>query len=220
MNIFDFLENFTFPRICYYCQFSREPYNADYLCTTCLHHITHVEGPKCLNLENSEDQLTLVAACAYEGVARDLILRFKSGHAHFLAPLFAKLIHMKLESFGIEYDYIVPIPLHTIRLLQRGFNQTAYIGHYLSKLSSRGCLYSILKRVKQTAPLKSLPRQKRAQEVQSAFRASQKDVYKTSKILLFDDVCTSGATLCEAARALRQAGFTRVVACAIAMVDS
>lgn len=104
---------------------------------------------------------------------------------------------------------IQPIPLHKNRLLLRGFNQSVYIGGFFSKLL-RYPVVSILERTKETAPQASIPeRSSRRKNMKDAFRVMQNTTVP-KRIILIDDVVTSGYTVHESARILKEAGAREV----------
>jgi ComF family protein len=121
-----------------------------------------------------------------------------------------------------DADALVPVPLHWRRQWLRRFNQSALLAHIIANASGRLVTHGALKRVKPTPQQVGLDKAGRAQNVQGAFRvpASGKAEVAGRKLLLVDDVLTSGATVDACARALLRAGaasvdvlvFARVVA--------
>jgi ComF family protein len=111
---------------------------------------------------------------------------------------------------------VVPVPLHSARKRERGFNQSAIIGRAVSVELGLECCEKVIKRVRNTRSQTQLDRQKRAQNVDSAFTVRQKQFVNERSVLLVDDVVTTGATLCACAGALRLAGAHHVVAAALA----
>jgi ComF family protein len=119
-------------------------------------------------------------------------------------------------------DGLVPVPLHWRRLWTRRFNQSASLAAAISGHSSVPVFHDVLKRVRPTAQQVGLSRGERAENVQGAFRvpAEAKAAVKGRRLILVDDVLTSGATVDTCARALLRAGaanvdvlvFARVVA--------
>jgi ComF family protein len=121
-----------------------------------------------------------------------------------------------------EADAIVPVPLHWRRQWARRFNQSALLCEIVAKASGRPVLHGALKRTKATPHQVGLGKSERAQNVQGAFRISAEGKAEVSRrrLLLVDDVLTSGATVDACARALLRSGaaavdvlvFARVVA--------
>jgi ComF family protein len=108
-----------------------------------------------------------------------------------------------------EIDWLVPVPLHHQRLKQRGYNQaellSGVIGHYLELP-----VITALKRVKNTHPQFDLPREKRFSNIRAAFDASKEVDLSGKRLLLVDDIYTTGATVNECCRALLLAGARSV----------
>ena len=121
-----------------------------------------------------------------------------------------------------EADALLPVPLHWRRLWARRFNQAAALAGVISELSGVPVLHGVLKRVRATPQQVGLSKPERANNVQGAFRvpAEQKAEIAGKRVVLIDDVLTSGATVDTCARALLRAGaahvdvlvFARVVA--------
>ena len=121
-----------------------------------------------------------------------------------------------------EADVLIPVPLHWRRLWARRFNQAAALAGAISQISGVPVLHDVLKRVRATPQQVGLSKTERADNMQGAFRVpgDQKAEIKGKRLVLIDDVLTSGATVDTCARALLRAGaahvdvlvFARVVA--------
>jgi len=147
------------------------------------------------------------AAFAYEEPARTLILRFKFKNERYLAALFAYYM-AALDDFPKE-AVLVPVPLHEKRKKLRGFSQTGELCRELSRLTGRGTAFNILQRNRDTPPQTGLPFSERQENLKGAFSAGGAEGLSA---ILVDDVITSGATLAECARALRETGAGQVFA--------
>ncbi len=112
-------------------------------------------------------------------------------------------------------NLIIPVPLHRIKLRERGFNQTEHLGRHLSRAAGIKFAPRALWRVKNTAPQYTKDREERFLNLKDAFRADKKKVGRRS-ILLIDDVSTTGATMQAAAKALKKAFAARVAALVLA----
>jgi ComF family protein len=111
-----------------------------------------------------------------------------------------------------ETDLVVPVPLHAFRLWRRRFNQAALLARMIARDSGLPCEVNALARVKRTRPQVGLTRVQRAENLQGAFRvpASAKSRIAGRRVLLIDDVTTTGATGNAAARALLRGGAGQV----------
>jgi ComF family protein len=160
------------------------------------------------------------AAARYSDVARDLVHLLKYGDRLDLArPLGSWMARAGAELLA-DADGLVPVPLHWVRLWQRRFNQSAMLARAISALSGVPVSDHILARAKATVPQVGLARSERARNVQGAFtvpKAARIDV-KGRKLVVIDDVLTSGATVSACANVLRRAGASRVDVLVLARV--
>jgi ComF family protein len=160
------------------------------------------------------------AAARYGDVARELVHLLKYGDRLDLAkPLGAWMARAGAELLR-DADALVPVPLHWSRLWQRRFNQSAALARSVSALSGVPVADHILARVRATPPQVGLGKLERARNVQTAFavpRAARIEV-KGRKLVVIDDVLTSGATADACARVLRRAGASRVDVLVLARV--
>ncbi len=144
----------------------------------------------------------------YEGRLRDCLLALKFENklpvAKMLGSLLALKIQARLNGVSIKnyYSAIVPVPLHPSRLLERGYNQSLELARFVGKGLNLPVRQELLK-IKATAPQEKLTREARLQAVQGAFEASRH--LGGQRLLLLDDVMTTGATVCECANSLLRA---------------
>lgn len=160
------------------------------------------------------------AAVMYGDVSRDLVLGLKyQGRRDGLAVLSGWMAGAGAELLA-QADLIVPVPLHYFRLVRRGFNQSGWLAAGLSRSSGVRLSVDALKRVKATPIQGGLSADARRRNVQGAFRvrSSRKGLVKDKRILLIDDVLTTGATAEACARTLKRAGAACVDVLALARV--
>jgi len=158
------------------------------------------------------------APLLYEGPIRDLIHSFKySHHTHLRYPL-ALLTLEGLREFLTEQEphTIVPVPLHRSRLRQRGFNQAVLLGRVLSHNLSVPMTPDLLVRTRRTEPQVELSAEKRRLNVKGAFSVKKPGLVVGKRVLLLDDVMTTGSTMDECAKELKKAGALSVIALTIA----
>lgn len=128
--------------------------------------------------------------------------------AKLLAPLLASTF---LEFWSPrEIDLILPVPLHSKRRRERGYNQAALLGLALGRLIGLPCLDKILKRMRNTLPQVGLSDSERTHNVAHAFHCPKPDAIRGQRILLVDDVMTTGSTVASACEALLEVGALRV----------
>ena len=153
-----------------------------------------------------------------DGPARRLVHRLKySDRAELARPIGRWMARAGAELLA-DADLLVPVPLHPLRLWRRRFNQAAALAREISQETGVTCDPGALRRVKATKSQVGLSRNQRAENVQGAFRVAEGADLKGRKIVLVDDVLTSGATLNAASRILLRAGVARVDALVFARV--
>ena len=109
-------------------------------------------------------------------------------------------------------NLIIPVPLHRSRLRQRGFNQAVLIGRILARQLSLPMQLDVLARIRPTEPQIELSAEKRRINVKGAFSVIRPDCIAGKRVLLLDDVMTTGSTLDECAKELKKAGADMVIA--------
>jgi ComF family protein len=119
----------------------------------------------------------------------------------------------------LDFDCIVPVPLHARRQRQRGYNQSALLAQELGSCLQKPVVQDILVRIRATIPQVGLNPLERQTNVQGAFRCTS-GALSGMQVLLVDDVCTTGSTLESACLALREAGVTSVQAYTLARAKS
>jgi ComF family protein len=185
-------------------------------CTSCQRRPAIPPSSRCSACQRLRRPLDgCIAGCWFEGEAADWIRAFKyPDRSHALGtPDRARLHALVLETLDraprTRPDWLVPVPLHPRRLRGRGFNPAAVAARYAARALSLELRPTALQRVRDTPSQTGLRRRERRRNVRGAFRARGR---VPERIWLVDDVVTTGATLEEAARALRRAGARQVVA--------
>jgi ComF family protein len=202
------------------------------LCPRCWADLTFVENPRCpksgrpLAWEGSEPDVrslpallhkapwhSLRAAVVYEGLARDLVRRLKFHDRHEAAAVMARLMWRAGRDWLDAPDaLLVPVPLHPFRLWRRRYNQAAELARHISRLCRTHCAPLLLARSRHTAPQTGLSGAERHRNVRDAFTVPPQALPALSgrRIILVDDVLTTGATAAACSRALLKAGAARV----------
>lgn len=162
----------------------------------------------------------IAAATLYTDGSRRLVLAFKHGRRIALAPLLARMMAARLPQ--LDGWLIVPVPLHRWRLWRRGFNQSALLGQEIARTTGAAVVVDGLLRRKSTPMLGGLNRLARARALSGAITANpaRAAALRGRKVLLVDDVLTSGATSDACVRALKKAGAVQVrIACFARVLD-
>lgn len=152
------------------------------------------------------------AALVYDRASRRLILPFKHADRIEFAPILARLMALVGRPLLAEADILVPVPLHRRRLFFRRYNQSALLARCLGRLAGRAILLDALRRTSATASLGGKSAAERRDEVADAFvvRARRSAALTGRRVLLIDDVMTSGATASACAETLLRAGAAAV----------
>lgn len=191
-----------------------------WLCRDCQAAIEVIEPPQCLDCSNQmQSSLDGLSAYAYHSDSlRRAIHELKYADLQAVAAPLGKLMADGWPARhppGLKIDAVVPTPLHAKRERERGYNQAALLARELGAHLQIPVVETVLIRVKATAPQVDLNAQDRRNNVQGAFRCIDGSL-AGKRILLIDDVCTTGSTLEAAALALRQGAVSSVWAYTLA----
>lgn len=163
----------------------------------------------------SADAPLVAALGPYAGQLRYAVLNAKFHHGHRAAAMLGEVLGAKLRNTA---DAVVPVPLHRRRLLERGFNQARSVAEGCARILGVPVVTNAVQRTKATHPQTSLALADRRANVADAFEPTeQARSLSTSRVMLIDDVVTTGATIAACARALREAGVTGIFAAVIAI---
>ena len=215
------------PRLCAAC---RAPVEGQGLCPTCWSKLSFISRPYCerlgipfvydpgpgiLSMEAIADPPAYNrarAAVRFDEVSRALVHALKYGDRLDLAPMMGRWLGHAGREILADADALVPVPLHWRRNWARRFNQSAMLAAAISATAGVPIAAGALKRVKPTVQQVGLSRSERAANVQGAFRvpAERKAAVVGRRLVLVDDVLTSGATAEGCARALLRAGAANV----------
>lgn len=161
----------------------------------------------------------IVAFAIYGGAIADALRKLKyAGRADLAGPL-GGLARQAARDARIAADVVIPVPLHPARLAERGYNQAALIGAEVARAISAPIAARALVRVRHTQQQARLDRDARHSNVEGAFRVRSAMRVRGLRVLIVDDVCTTGATLAACAAALREAGAIEVAALVVARTD-
>jgi ComF family protein len=160
------------------------------------------------------------AVARYDETARLLVQRLKYSDRLDLAPALGAMMARAGAELAADCDVIVPVPLHRWRLWSRRFNQAMALARIVVAAHDRPIDPALLARVKRTRPQVGLTRVQRGENLQGAFRVPREHRHrlKGKRVLLIDDVLTSGATANAAARALLRGGAAAIDVLAFARV--
>jgi len=218
-----------YPRRCIGCG-GTSPDSFRYICWECWSDSTRVEPPFCslcgdpvagaidhdfICYSCSAEKPAFTAARSatrYDGVVGEALRQLKYEQALWLAPDLATLLHncIQAEYPGHEFDLLVPVPLHHVRKRGRGYNQSTVLAQELGRRLGCKTRPGLLKRIRPTISQTNLTAKDRLSNVTQAFQYRKEEALTGRKVLLVDDVMTTGATVNACAGALKKGGAVTV----------
>lgn len=230
------IKELCFPAVCLICRTGLPAFTEIHLCAGCLNKITLIHPPLCLccGVEfNAGGDSHLCGACLakppyfnraraifrYDDASRALVHSFKYGGRTVGRQTFRTLTsHVASMADLSSPELIVPVPLHPRRLKERGFNQALVLAQILFSEDKKLIYPDLMTRNRWTEPQVGLSGQDRRQNLSGAFSVRDKGKIVGRRILLIDDVLTTGTTLNECAKVLKSCGAIQVEALTLARV--
>lgn len=203
------------------CMSCKEPIpksNPYSLCKSCFHKIEFINdnctrcGRKidshfdCLCEEDDHIFDSIYVCTRYEGLMENMIWKLKYQSSTYLAKHFAKIMSHKMDYEGLNPDILIPVPSSASRMKKRGYNQSKLLAQFLGKERNIEVIEP-LRRKKDTKPLSSLGVIERRLEIKEAFFIDSKyenQDFKYKNILIIDDILTTGTTIDEMTRILKE----------------
>jgi len=221
---------FLYPEVCQLCGLARATPAEGFVCAKCARSVEIIKPPYCdqcglpfagdisqtfvcQNCQSSELHFCSARAAV---VAKDQVLdaihRYKYNRALCLEPFLAGLLVSQARPVlsSNQWDLIVPVPLHSLKEREREFNQAERLSRCLSRAVSIPVETKAIRRVLPTRTQTLLTREERLENMRKAFACNMSADIKRKKIILVDDVFTTGATTSSCALALKQGGATEV----------
>lgn len=172
---------------------------------------------QCLNHPPAYERIA--SSCLYREPLSQLIANYKYHGALYLSALFADLLAQAYSESGLRrHTVMVPVPLHRTRLRERGFNQALELSKRLVDPLGIPCEFDAVQRARYTSPQQGLSARQRRTNIRRSFAVEQD--FSGARVLIIDDVVTTGATVNELALKLKQAGAASVSVLAIARAAS
>lgn len=202
------------------------------ICSNCMQFMPFINEDSCLRcgkalVKDKEkcmecDGITLyfeqaMSVFEYSPALQRLIYRFKYGEETYLYRNLGDFMAQKLKSnISWDYDFLIPVPLHKKRSLHRGYNQAYLLTKSISQSLNVHIAKDVLHRTKDTMVQAGLKKTDRLENLKGAFEVSKGNYLKDKKIVLVDDIYTTGSTVNECSRVLREAGAEKVYVLALA----
>jgi ComF family protein len=208
MNILKFLIDFIYPRKCGFCG---RKINERYTCRKCTNIIEYYHEKVDIYAKQEEKCDMVISAISYDGFIKDKVLQYKFRNAKYLAPSFADILLPKVDKYCAGFDFIIAVPISSKRLRERGYNQSDLIAKYLSRFAKIQYKKDILVKIKNNLRQSELNLNERKENVKDAYSIKNIEVIKGKKIILVDDIYTTGATLNECAKLLKGVGAQKII---------
>ena len=211
VNLLDIFINTLYPQTCGICnKLSKKP-----ICRKCKNKLDKIIFPKrkvFLPLSGIyyDEHMYLFK---YEGIIKQKIILYKFYDKSYLYKFFADIIYKnsKIMEYIKSYDIIIPVPLAKYRKRERGYNQTYLILKELAKKDNQIIIAEdVLIKMKNIKPQSTLDKKQRQYNIKNAFYVQREYKIKNKKILLFDDVFTTGSTTNECSRVLKEKNAIKV----------
>ncbi len=212
MNFLDNALNLIFPPVCGICG----KIGKKYLCDKCKMNLTNSDIYLNQLQDYSNDKSNFIDEhfylFSYTGIIREKILQYKFEDKTYLSNTISEFFmnNEKLYRFFKKYDIMEPIPISIARKKERGYNQSELIARKIKKLGIINLEKQILVKETDNRPQNGLNRKDRSQNVKNVYKVQNEQKIKDKRILLLDDVYTTGATANECAKILKQAGAKKV----------
>ena len=202
-------------------------------CPDCFRKIRFI-GAYCPNcgrpISENEEQWGMCSFCKgrkmpksrfvfiYDEALKSIILRFKYADMTFAVPYFAKWMISAGKDILDDADALIPVPIHRVRLIRRRYNQAALLAKKIAKEEKKEFIYNNLRRVRNTASQGEKSAKERRENVKGAFALCNPSAIAGKKIVIIDDVVTTGATVSECEKVLLAAGAAEVRVLSLAVV--
>ena len=211
-DIFERFADLIYKQKCVVCGCSK---TNEILCKNCLKAVQNLSP----YAQRKVQGVNIFCAAKYKDSIKILIRNFKFNRrksaakpcAEILYSYFKKVCEANELSLNPKNSILVCIPSHPLRVFRRGYCHTELITKEFSKLSGINTDFTILKKVRNTAPQYKIHADKKARNVLGAFQAKYKNRYKDKTIILTDDITTTGATLNEAVFELKKNNYNNII---------
>ena len=164
------------------------------------------------NEENIDNYIEKLHVFKYEKMIRELIIQYKFNEKSYLYKTFCELIikNKKVFDFIKSYDIIIPVPIHRTRIRKRGYNQSELIAKELAKKLNIGYNKKVLIKVKKNKPQSILNKKERKENTEDVYKIINKEKIYDKKILIFDDIYTTGATINACIKEIEKAKVKKI----------
>lgn len=221
LGIFEYILRLLFPPKCIFCEALLSIGTNPEICQSCyskmpLHDSDYLSpGVETTVLKGCD---RVVSLFRYSGIVRETLLRYKFNDRPSYFRTLSLLLYEKLIKVtkNDTFDIIVSVPLHKKRELSRGYNQARLISECVAKKLGKPDCSRMIKRKRETAVQSTLTHEERIENVREAFYVLNPSIFNGKKVLLIDDILTTGNTIGECGRLIKEAGAAEVIGAVLA----
>lgn len=206
-----FLLQILYPNQCLICG----KLEKNTICSKCYNNLKIGEKLDTYNNKTFNEHLYIFK---YEGKIRNLIIDYKFNDKPYLNELFVKIILKNEKICGKikKYDIIIPVPIHKKRKNERGYNQSELIARKLAENLKLELVTESLIKQKNTLPQSALSKKQRKENIKEVYKIQNRQKIENKKVILLDDIYTTGATTEECSKLLKQNGAKEILVLTIA----
>ena len=224
-NVKELILDMVYPKTCPFC--GKVPERGEMVCRKCRRGLTYIQEPRCMKcskpiLDVEEEYCYDCRAkqhsyrsgrsvWVYDDTMRQSISRYKyQGSLEYVLVYGEEIVKQYGEWIRAHGEILVPIPLHKRKRRSRGFNQAEILADVIGKKLQLPVMRDVLLRNKDTLPQKELSDTERLKNLQEAFAVNKKQFSPVNKVMLVDDIYTTGSTIEACAKVLYEAGVKEV----------
>lgn len=172
---------------------------------------------RCQHCLDDRSYSKVISACEYDGIIREKLIEFKFAKNKLLAKVFSEIMAEKIKMTKLNLpDIIISVPVHQKKFEERGYNQSQLIAKKVSDVFNIPILDDVLVKTRVTENQSELGKAKRLTNVVNAFKIDMPSKITNKKILLVDDIITTGATVNECSKILTTHGAAEVFVATVA----
>ncbi|MCL2859708.1 MAG: ComF family protein [Oscillospiraceae bacterium] len=201
MNYIEEILNLVYPNVCGICG----KINKISICNKCNIKIKQYINPKLEKLENNK--IGYMYLFKYDNILREKMILYKFHENSYLFKMFSEIVikNELANNFLKQYDIIIPVPIHKNRKKSRGYNQSELIAKELAKNLKIQITTNTLIKQKNNISQSTLNKIERIQNVKNVYALKNDRILKNKKVLIFDDIYTTGSTVSECIKTVKQA---------------
>lgn len=214
-NILNKVLDLIYPQVCGICG----KINTKSLCNKCE---INLKKYLAIQIDNYNDFGTYydkhIYFFKYEGIIRKLLINYKFNEKSYLYRSFVNFLLKQQKVFEIikTYDIILPVPISKKRYNQRGYNQTELIAREISKRADIKLVTNCLYKLKNNVPQSTLNKDDRIENVKNAYIIKNSKIIKDKRVIILDDIYTTGSTVNECSKLLKQNNVKEILVMTIA----